>query len=122
MMGLLPADSVPSFQVADEAEWVNEELGLFRAADIRTVTVEELVADHGSREPAYPGTLRSFRGAYIVVTTAPLGAAERNRVDADVEDFARAGPPRYRGFLNFWEATGGRGSLVMDGLEESVRR
>ena len=122
MMGLLPADSVPSFQVADEAEWVNEELGLFRAADIRTVTVEELEADHGPREPAYPGTPRSFRGAYIVVTTAPLGTAERNRVDADVEDFARAGPPRYRGFLNFWEATGGRGSLVMDGLGETVRR
>jgi hypothetical protein len=121
LMGLLPPDSVPPFQVAEDAEWVNQELGLFRAAELRTVTVEELVATHGPREPAYPDAPRSFRGAYVVVTTEPLGVEERNRVDGDVADFARPGPPRYRGFLNFWEATEGRGRLVMDGLTEVVR-
>lgn len=122
MMGLLPADSVPPFELAEDAEWVNAELGLFEAAEIRTVTMDELVATHGPREPAYPDAPRSFRGAYIAVTTAPMGAAERNRVDSDVADFARAGPPSYRGFPNFWEATGGRGSLVLDGLGDVVRR
>jgi len=122
MMGLLPADSVPAFELAEEPEWVNEDLGIFRAAEIRTVTVEELVATHGAREPAYPEAPRSFRGAYIVVSTAPMGVAERNRVDTDVVDFAHVGPPLYRAFPNFWEATGGRGSLVMDGLAELVRR
>jgi hypothetical protein len=122
LMGLLPADSVPPFEVADQPEWINEQLGLFRATGIRTVTVEELAATHGAREPAFPEAPRRFRGAYLVVTTAPMGAAERNRVDADVADFALPGRPRYRAFPNFWEATGGRGSLVMDGLVEAVRK
>lgn len=121
LMGLLPADSVSPVQVAEDAEWVDIERGIFRASRVRTVSMEELVDRHGSRIPRYPDAPREFRGAYLVLSSAPLDDATRNRIDEDVQELTRVGPRDVRWYLNFWEATGGRGRLLMDGLEGAVR-
>lgn len=121
LMGLLPPDSVPSFERALDAEWLNESLGLFRASGVRTVTVEEIVERHDARSPSYRDAPRSFRGLYAVISSEPLDDALRNRIDRDVAEFARSGPREARRYLNFWEATEGRGTLILEGLTEVVR-
>lgn len=120
LMGLLPPDSVPPFQVAEDAEWVVESAGLFRASGIKTVTVDDLIATHGPRVPGFPETPREFRGAYVVVSSTPLNAAARNVIDEDLADLARPGPRELRSHFNFWEATGGRGRLILDGLADAL--
>ncbi len=120
LMGLLPADSVPPVEVPRDAEWVNFREGTFRASAIDTVTAADLVAEHGPRIPAYPEAPTTFRGAYVVVSSAPLDGATRNRIDEDVEDLTRTASRKHRWYLNFWEATDGRGRLVMDGLTDAL--
>lgn len=121
LMGLLPPDSVPPVQIAEAADWVNVQEGTFRASRIRTVEVDELVARHGPRAPAYGEAPTALRAAYVVVSSEPLDDVARNKIDQDVEELSRPGPRELRWYLNFWEATGGRGRLVMDGLTEAVR-
>lgn len=121
LMGLLPADSVPPIQVADSAEWVVPSAGVFRASSVRTLTIQDIIEQHGPREPAYPDAPTSFRGIYVVVSAEPLDAAARELIHRDVQDFARPGPRERRTYLNFWEATGGRGSIVLDRLFDALR-
>ena len=121
MMGLLPPDSVPPFQVAQDAEWVSESAGLFRASRIKTLTIDDLIATHGPRIPGLPQAPREFRGVYVVVSSTPLDAATRNQIDGDLANLARPCPREVRRFPNFWEATEGRGRLVLDGLVEAIR-
>jgi hypothetical protein len=120
IMGLLPADSVPAFQVAYGAEWVVEAAGIFRADSIRTVTMDAIVRKHGARDPAAE-VPREFRAIYVVVSSAPLSDGARDRIHVDVEEFSRRGPREERRYFNFWEATGGRATLMMDGLSGALR-
>lgn len=120
LMGLLPPDSVPPFQVAEDAEWVTPSEGLFRASGIKTVTVGDLIATHGPRVPGFPEAPREFRGVYVIVSSTPLDAGTRNSADENLADLARPGPRELRSFPNFWEATEGRGRLILDGLVEAL--
>ena len=121
LMGLLPPDSVPPFQVAEDAEWVRDSEDIFRASAIKTVTIEELITTHGPRVPGFPEAPREFRGAYVVVSALPLGDALRNAIDEDLADLARPGPRELRRSPNFWEATQGRGRLILDGPTDALR-
>jgi hypothetical protein len=121
LMGVLPPDSVAPFQVARGARWVSEEAGIFQADRIDVWTVEDLIERHGPRRPAWPDAPTEFRGLYAVISAEPLDDGTRDQIDRDVEDFARPGPRRHRTYLNFWEATGGRATIVMDRLHETVR-
>ena len=120
LMGLLPPDSVPPFQVAEDAGWVIPSVGLFRASGIKTVTVGDLIATHGPRVPGFPEAPREFRGVYVVVSSTPLDAGTRNSVDENLADLARPGPRELRSFPNFWEATEGRGRLIFEGLLDAL--
>jgi hypothetical protein len=120
-MGLLPPDSVPPFQVAEDAEWVPESPGLFRASGIKTVTIDDLIVTHGPQVPGFPEAPREFRGAFVVVSSTPLDADTRNTIDEDLADLARPGPRELRSVSNFWEATEGRGRLIFDGLVDALR-
>jgi hypothetical protein len=119
LMGLLPPDSVPPFEVADDARWVDSTHTVFEAAAIRTVSVDDLIAEHGARQPAWPHAPTEFRALYVVLSGRPLADGIRNVIDEDVEMFSRPGPGFDTGTrVNFWQATGGRATLRMDGLLE----
>lgn len=121
LMGLLPADSVPPVEVAREARGVSRRGSAFTAAGFDTVSIAEIVAAHGARLPAWPHAQRSFRGMVVIVSMLPLPAGAWERWGAVVEEAGRAGPDGDRDIPNFWEATGGRSTLRLDGLLETLR-
>jgi hypothetical protein len=120
LMGLLPADSVPPFRVAHGAEWIVEGSGVFRADSIRTVSIEDLVQRFGERDPR-PLAGQEFRAVYVLVSSEPLDGGSRDLINQEVQKLARPGARERRRYLNFWEATGGRATLVMDGLFDVLR-
>ena len=68
LMGLVPADEVEDIDRAVNATTVNISKGLFEATEIVSITIDDIIVEHGERTPAYPNTQRDFRGALILVT------------------------------------------------------
>jgi ABC-type sugar transport system ATPase subunit len=89
--------------------------------DVHSVTIEQIIAEHGARVPAWPDAPRNFRALFVVASAFPLTDRELARWSEEVRRFtmpARDGSSRAP---NFFEATGGRATLVMDGLENALR-
>lgn len=121
LMGLIgPEETAPAFHVADEAEWVDSSRGIFRADRIRTVTLDEIVAQWGPRLPDVTTSQKSFRTLVIVLTPRPLPPARLALYDEDVRAFSAADDDGTY-LYNFWEATGGRATMQMDGLLGATR-
>ncbi len=114
-MGLIPPEEVPPIQVAVDAEWVDEELGIFNAKEIKTITIEQIIKKHGQRVPSYKDSQKEFRAIVVLVSPRLPRPVEVKQVIRTVDVFSYQGEdvlPLY----NFWEATGGRASITMDGL------
>jgi len=80
----------------------------------------EVVAMDGSRTPDYTASPKNFRILYLMLTANPLTFGEWSSFDEDVYKFgleASDGSSLY----NFWEATGGRATVTMNGLLNSVK-
>ena len=96
---------------------------LFTAGDVRTYTIDDLVALHGPRVPALGEAQWHFRTA-VVLLTDDEHPAMTERLDALSEEAAwftlqssDDDDERY----NFFEATRGLGSMTMDGLSASQK-
>jgi hypothetical protein len=121
LMGLIgPEETQQEFQIADEAEWVDASRGIFRADRIRTVTLDDVIAQWGPRIPDVTTSQKAFRALVIVLAPAPLPPARLALYDADVGAFGLAGDDGTY-LYNFWEATGGRATMQMDGLLGAIR-
>lgn len=121
LMGLIGADEVPEpIHVADEAEFVDAANGIFRADRIRTVTMADILAQHGVRAPDVTTSQKAFRTLVVVLAREPLGPERLALYDDDIRAFSTAGDDGTYLF-NFWEATGGRATMQMDGLFGAMR-
>ena len=103
-----------------DGSWVDAASGTFRASGIHQVTISDAVAAVGSRVPGPSGSQRQFRGLVVLV-----GAEQPTRdvlatFDGDIERFSRPADDGLSGVFNFWEATGGRASMEMDGLFQTL--
>lgn len=117
LMGLIEADEVTEpIQVADNASWVDASSGTFRASGIRQVTISDVIAAVGPRVPGPEGSQRQFRGLVVLVGAEEPTQDVLATFDADVERFSRPADDGLSYLFNFWEATGGRASMQMDGL------
>ena len=129
LAGFIPPEEVPDFQVAEDGEWLLDERGdpvkddkgyrMFTASGFKTHTIENIIAAHGSRVPGHLQAQKDFRAAVILLVSEryPATRERLERLSGDVTWFSRAGkdesgPP----VTNFYEATGGRGTITMDGL------
>ncbi len=120
--GLIPPSEIPDLWVAEDGEWSDEwddaaDARIFTASQVSTWSIERIVAEHGARIPNSRQSQKDFRAAFILLIDSkrPAQQGTLDDLSAEVQEFTHAGPDDESGF-NFWEATGGRATLTMDGL------
>jgi len=117
LMGLVGPDEVPDLHVAENASFINATT--FRADSVSTVTIEDIIAREGARVPDVATSQKAFKALQVILTPAPLSNAEWIAFDREVHDFELDGDDGNSVF-NFFEATGGRGTLEMGNLFASL--
>jgi len=83
-MGLIPASEVPpiTFAVGAQTVSLESEGEIFRAQEIRTITIDDIIASNGPRRPAFGEAPTEYNVAFIVLSPTPLS-------DEDFDHFAR---------------------------------
>ena len=116
VMGLIPpAEVLNDIVIANGFQWTNSSEGRFTATSLTTRTMAQVIATDGARVPAHTTSQRDFRVLYLLLSSGPLSTEDWRSADKDVYDFALEGSDGSSSY-NFWEATGGRASVTMDGL------
>ena len=138
LAGLAPPEEVPDLWVAEDGEWLLDSEGnrrlasngypLFTASRIRTLTIEDIIAEHGQRIPAVNRSQRDFRAAVILLVNedhpANLQVLERLSEEiswVSVPAFTREGDRVNLRSTNFYESANGQATITMDGLAESLK-
>ena len=132
LAGFIPREEVPDLWVAEDEEWLRDEEGrivhadnghpMFTASQVRTYTIEDIIAEHGPRVPDSSQAQRDFRAAVILLVDQkhPATREALETLSDDVFWFSHAGEDElYR--YNFYEATSGRGTIKMGGLSEFLK-
>ncbi len=120
-MGLIPpAEVLNNIVIANGFEWTSSGEGRFTASSLTTRTMAQVIATDGARVPAHTASQRDFRVLYLMLSSGPLTIEDWRSADKDVYDFALEGSDGSSSY-NFWEATGGRASVTMDGLLGSLK-
>ena len=139
LAGLAPPEEVPDLWVAEDGEWLLDRAGnrrlapngypLFTASRIRTLTIEDIIAEHGPRIPDFAQSQRDFRAAVILLVNEdhPANPQVLERLSEEIswvsvpaftdEGDTRRHPGR---FSNFYESANGQAIITMDGLAESL--
>ena len=132
LAGFIPPEEVPDLWVAEDGEWLRDGEGtivradngdrIFSASRVKTYTIEDIIAEHGPRVPDHSQAQKDFRAAVILLISEDYPATREilDTVSRDVSWFSHAGNDESHRY-NFYEATGGRGTITMDGLPQ-VRR
>ena len=129
LAGFIPPEEVPDLWVAEDGEWLRDGEGrivkadngdpVFSASRVTTYTLEDIVAEHGPRAPNYLQAQKDFRAAAILLISDdyPATRAILETISRDVSWFSHPGDDESHRY-NFYEATGGRGTMAMDGLSQ----
>ena len=132
LAGFIPPGEVPDLWVAEDGEWLRDEEGriilannghpMFTASQVRTYTIEDIIAEHGPRVPDSSQAQRDFRAAVILVVDQKHPATREvlETLSADVSWFSHPDEDESRRY-NFYEATGGRGTIIMDDLSKFLK-
>ena len=132
LAGFIPPEEVPDLWVAEDGEWLRDEEGriihadnghpMFTASQVRTYTIEDIIAEHGPRVPDSSQAQRDFRAAVILVVDQKHPATREvlETLSEDVSWFSHAGEDTLDQY-NFYEATGGRGTITIDSLSEFLK-
>ena len=132
LAGFIPPGEVPDLWVAEDGEWLRDEEGriirddnghlMFTANQVRTYTIEDIIAENGPRVPDSSQAQRDFRAAVILLVDQkhPATREALETLSDDVFWFSNAGEDEFYRY-NFYEATGGRGTIIMDGLSEFLK-
>ena len=142
LAGFIPSEEVPDIWAAD-GEWIyvdetgrffdnllRDENGdrIFSAREIKRYTIEDIVAEHGPRVPDHLQSQKDFRAAVILLVSEDYPATREilESVSDDAIWFSHAGEDELEkqgwSLWNFYEATGGRGTIAMDGLSQFQSR
>ena len=119
--GLIEPDKVPDLWVARDGEWIDadDEPPRFSARDVREYTIDEIIARVGVRNPPASASQRHFRAAVILLTDDdhPATESQLQELSEAVSVFSNAHEDTRRSY-NYFEATGGRGSIAMGDLSK----
>ena len=126
--GLIPPDDVPDLWVAEDGEWLIENgervlsddgWPIFTATKVRTITIDDIIAEHGERTPDWTTSQKDFQAAVVLLVDDDHPAInwQIQEVSDHVSWFSHPGNDDSY-LYNYYEATGGRGSITMDGLSE----
>jgi len=79
LMGLIGPEEVPPIDVAVDVKRLGkteDRQDLFSASAIKTVTIEQIVAANGPREPSVEHSRKNFKLALVILTDHPLTCEE----------------------------------------------
>ena len=123
LAGLIPPEEVPDFWVAVDGEWIDATSGTFSATSIEKYTIYDIIAEYGRRDPPHSSSQREFRAAVILLVAEHDQTVDSKLLEslsADIAWFSFAGTDE-SDENNFYEATGGRATIMMDGLTQFLR-
>ena len=133
LAGFIPAEEVPDWRVAEDGAWLRDEQGriieddngyrMFTASGFKSYTIEDIIAAYGPRVPDHSQAQKDFRAAVILLVSEDYPATQEilERVSNAVSWFSYAGEDESDPRSNFYEATGGRGTITMGGLSQLRR-
>ena len=127
LAGLLAPEEVPDLRVGQNARWLLDEndslvtseygTGIFTAESFKVYTIDDIIAENGPRIPDWTQSQKHFQAMAVLLVDQnhPVSAEQKQSMSEQVSTFS------YRGYdqsdlFNYYEATGGRGSITMDGL------
>ena len=126
--GLVPREEVPDLWIAEDGQWLLDERGepartaegdhIFIADNVRTLSIADIVAEHGERDP--PLTERPHQRAAVILLVDDdhlLTADVLQTTSEHATWLSLQGNDEVTSF-NYFEATGGRGTLTLAGLSE----
>ncbi len=127
LAGLIPPEDVPDLWVAENGKWLEDGFPtdrdwLFSASKVRTHTIEDIIQQHGERIPDSSQSQRDFRAAVILLIDEdyPLTKGRLDQVSGSISLFSHAGADEFDAY-NFYEATGGRATITMNGLSQFLK-
>ena len=127
--GYIPPEEVPDLWVAADGEWVFEDgdhvttengQEVFSARDVKTYSIEDIVAENGARIPSMGDAQWHFRVAVVLLTDAdhPATTEQLDLLSEHAASFSLKGSDGRDWLHNYYEATRGLGSVTMGGLSE----
>lgn len=123
LWGLIPKNEVPPLKVYSGLSLLPNEKrkGVFFADNVKTYTVNDIVALNGERIPSVNNSQKEFRVLTVIVSVNPVSESEWKIVNNDLEWLSKKGDDGDINLFNFWEATGGRATIKTDGLKNSLK-
>lgn len=125
LMGFIPPEDVPDIHYftgvsgsANERIHLN---GIFYAEQEHVITIDDIIKRFGKRKPDFESSQKDYRCLVIVVTDNPVDDRRWALMEDDLYRMQAQGPSGYRNVKNFYEATGGRGTMTFDGLESLIK-
>lgn len=118
LMGLVPVTDVPDITVAVGASFINS-TGGFSASSLRTVSQSDITTFYGARNPDHTTSQKAFRAIVVILTDGPISESSWDSADSRAQTLAFNGADA-SSLYNFYEATGGRATLQMDNLLETL--
>ena len=133
LAGLAPPEEVPDLWVAEDGKWLRDgwENRPFTASRVKIFTIEDIIAEHGPRIPDTTHSQKEFRAAVILLVNEDH-PANRRILEKLSEEATWISAPAFTDegdwrvgnalrYTNFYESTGGRATLSMDGLSEFLK-
>ncbi len=134
LAGFIPPEEVPDIWVGEGGTWLRNERGsivrdehgarLFTVNRVRNYTIEHIIGEHGARIPDSSVSQKEFRAAAILVVyeNQPALKWQIDQVSDHVKWFSNPSVDGDENSYNFYEATGGRATITMDGLSQFQKR
>ena len=132
LAGLGPADEVPDWVAGVDADFEYgsdgrveeyEDRGpVFTVTEFKTYTIEDIIEKHGPRVPDYSASQKEFRAAAILLIDGdhPAMTEVVGEISRQVSRFSHQGNDD-EWQSNFYEATKGRGTMLMGNLSEFLK-
>lgn len=122
LMGFLPPEEVPDIHyftgVSGSATENPSKNGIFYAEEEHVLRIEDIIDRFGPRIPDHNHSQKDFRALIIIVTKDPVNDREWGLIESDMTKMQKQGSSGYQyGNMNFYEATGGQGTLTLGGLD-----
>jgi hypothetical protein len=87
-----------------------------------TYTIEDFIARFGERIPDYQSSQKDFQALVVVVTDEPVSDEEWALIESDILKQEKQGPVNDEMQTNFWEATGGRATITLSGIDKFLKK